>query len=643
MRKSGQITVYLSLVMLCVCSLVCGLVESARTAGANWYLKMAADSAMDSVFSGYHREVWDQYRLFLLEYEEAEELERSWLNFMEPYTKEHGWYPLELQSASVKRISHITDEHGANLKNEIQDYMRFGIWEGAAEEAEAEDLWTELKEAESLHIVSEAYSGHAKEAARMETALEAVGRSLERQEEYRKKAVNKLENRDGSEFRETAKELKKEAGRIPRLVKTYERKADDLASHLEETRKRISAEQEGLSSGVREAVEEEIANYESYIAENGSKRLEIAAMVQNAEGNAAVIDRAVERSHEVEDEIDDWNADDEEEGDGPDEEVLWGSVKAVWNDVRIPVLSFRAGLKDPEKQNLLEQIQKMASLDLLMLVLPEGAEVSRGVIRTAELPSVRHTETEHAGAAYAETEHTGSPLKDNFAERILTDEYIGRFFTNFLSEEKKEVRYEQEYVLGGESTDEENLKYAVARILAVREGLNLIHILSDSQKREEARTLAAAITGITGIAPLTGIVAFFIMTIWALGESLADVRSLLAGGRVPLIKTKDTWKLDLDSLLALGEYGKLDGAEDSGNGKDYEGYLKLMMLIEPAERIYYRIMDVIQMNIARKQPGFSMEHCVYQAEIAGSGVGKHVFGMGGDSRYTVSVRSDKAY
>ncbi len=73
MRKSGQITVFLSLVMLCVCSLVCGLVESARTAGAGWYLKMAADSAMDSVFSGYHRAAWEQYRLFLLEYEDEDE------------------------------------------------------------------------------------------------------------------------------------------------------------------------------------------------------------------------------------------------------------------------------------------------------------------------------------------------------------------------------------------------------------------------------------------------------------------------------------------------------------------------------------------------------------------------------------------
>ena len=174
MRKSGQITVFLSLVMLCVCSLVCGLVESARTAGAGWYLKMAADSAMDSVFSGYHRAAWEKYRLFLLEYEEEDEPGSTWLKYMEPYMENHGWYPAVIQTASVKEISRITDEHGANLKQEIQDYMRYGIWDTVAEESEAETLWKELKEAESLQTVSEAYSGHAREAARMERALEAI-------------------------------------------------------------------------------------------------------------------------------------------------------------------------------------------------------------------------------------------------------------------------------------------------------------------------------------------------------------------------------------------------------------------------------------------------------------------------------------
>ena len=55
MQKSGQITVFLSLALLCIFSLMCGLIESARMAGARCYLKLAADSAMDSVFSEYHR------------------------------------------------------------------------------------------------------------------------------------------------------------------------------------------------------------------------------------------------------------------------------------------------------------------------------------------------------------------------------------------------------------------------------------------------------------------------------------------------------------------------------------------------------------------------------------------------------------
>ena len=132
---------------------------------------------MDSVFSGYHRAAWEQYRLFLLEYEEEDESGSTWLKYMEPYMENHGWYPAVIQTASVKEISRITDEHGANLKQEIQDYMRYGIWDTVAEESEAETLWKELKEAESLQTVSEAYSGHAREAARMERALEAIWKS----------------------------------------------------------------------------------------------------------------------------------------------------------------------------------------------------------------------------------------------------------------------------------------------------------------------------------------------------------------------------------------------------------------------------------------------------------------------------------
>ena len=101
----------------------------------------------------------------------------------------------------------------------------------------------------------------------------------------------------------------------------------------------------------------------------------------------------------------------------------------------------------------------------------------------------------------------------------------------------------------GEKEDRQNLAEAAARLLAVREGLNLVHILGDGNKRAQARELAAAIVGVSGLLPLVEVVAVLVMGVWALGEALVDVRTLLAGGKVPLIKSGEDWNLSLDQLL----------------------------------------------------------------------------------------------
>lgn len=74
------------------------------------------------------------------------------------------------------------------------------------------------------------------------------------------------------------------------------------------------------------------------------------------------------------------------------------------------------------------------------------------------------------------------------------------------------------------------------------------------------------------------------MTVWALGEALADVRCLLEGGKVPLVKSSSQWKLDLQGLLDLGAKGRLpDGigkGEKEEDGLDHKGYLRLMLLAD---------------------------------------------------------------
>ena len=99
MRYRGEITVFLSLTLICVLSLVLGLVESARTAGARLYLRMASDSAVSSVMSYYNRNLWDRYQLLFLEYESEEAIKETFGRYLDFYLEQANMYPARRENA----------------------------------------------------------------------------------------------------------------------------------------------------------------------------------------------------------------------------------------------------------------------------------------------------------------------------------------------------------------------------------------------------------------------------------------------------------------------------------------------------------------------------------------------------------------
>lgn len=630
MRKSGQITVFLSLALLCIFSLMCGLIESARTAGARCYLKLAADSAMDSVFSEYHKEVWDQYRLFLLESGDTEELQTVWKEYMEPYMDTSGWYSMEVESADAIQKVFITDDGGEHLNQEILDYMKFGIFQDIPDAKGAADLLKNLKEASSVGKLTESFSGHTREAVRLERALEDINDSLKKQKVHWQKAGERLETYDGSGFREEAGKLEKEMERIPYLVKTYGRLADQLKTSLNKTNKTKEALKNDISPEVYQDLYEDTGSYESYVNQDGARRREIEGIPGKLDPLKPLLKQAKERASEVEEIINQWDGgDSDDEEDEPDYAELWGSVENIWNRIKIPVLSCSNGVKDTEKQKTLERVEDFVKKGLLTLVLPEGSEVSKGVISGDSFPSASMT--------------WDGKVTASLLDRVVFEEYCSRFLTSFLSDEEKDVKYEMEYMVSGKKSDEDNLKQVITDIVGIREGMNLSHILSDSQKREEAKALAALITGAAGVAPLTGVVAFFIMGVWALGESIVDVRMLLEGKKLVFLKTKETWNLTLSNLLEFEGSETARGGKEGDKGIDYTGYLKLLLFLGKQQLQNYRLMDVIQWNICRKQADFRMETCIYQAEIRGNVQSKHLFFSGIAPFYPMEVRTEKAY
>ena len=318
---------------------------------------------------------------------------------------------------------------------------------------------------------------------------------------------------------------------------------------------------------------------------------------------------------EIQDYIDDWEPDDED--DELDDEALWAPVLTITagfqKDGRFRVPAVR----DKKKMNVLEAVSRLSGTDLLSLCVPAGTVISENWISTAAFPSALYAGGESGKRGTAGDVWTAG------LERALLDAYAAHFFTRFGQEKTGSVHYEQEYLLQGNASERENLKHTVNELLAVREAVNLAALYADSEKRSEAEALALAITGLAGITPITAAASFFIMTVWAFAESVADVKVLLAGGKIPFFKQPGEWQISLSALTEKGASIFLEtgtdpslknGTDDSG--LDYQDWLKLFFLIQGKSRFCYRMMDMIQNRISEKEPGFRMDQCQYGVSVS---------------------------
>ena len=624
------------------------LLESARTAGTRWYLQTAASSAMDSVFSQYHRKLWDTYRVLFAEYDTPEDVTDAFGGFILPYLEMENWYPIQYTGAQAEEIIRATEGQGVYFEKEVLDYMKFGIWHMDFDADTVQGLWNSAKEAASVKNMAESYRGHAREALKLEKSLEAISENLEEQQKLKNSGMSALNSYDGSDFRRAAEKMIRKLEQIPGLVRSYRRKADDLAKGMEISRAKYEKESGDCGEEIQGLLEEEIQQYESYVNADGERRQEIEALEPWSKQMIVELNHLIEESYEVEEIIDEWEDDEEEGGEGPDLDALWSPVEHGFGSLSIQKLSFVHGVKDKEKEGWLEQVSSMYQDGFLKLVVPEGKEISNRASELEEVPSHRDMKPETVRTV-------------NFLDHLLIDEYCGMHFKNFLEEEEQQeagqqetetvLAYEMEYFLGGKESDRENLSDAVHRLLAVREGMNLVHILTDPQKRAEARGLAMTITGVGALTPLLMITTFFVMSVWALGESLMDVRGLLAGKKIPLLKAKTDWQLELEQLLSMGKEHVV-GTGECDTGLSYLSWLKILLFMSNIVLQEFRMMDLIQMNLRQGQDSFRMRRCVYQIRIQGDFYGKHVFFSpgfvgnltgGSDLVYPMTVTAERRY
>lgn len=635
LKWRGQISVFLSLILVCVCGLLCGLLESARTAGARCYLQMAAHSAMDSLFSQYHRGLWEQYRIFGLEHLEEEDAAEEFSKFLKPYLEQENWYPFKQEDCYVTARQVLTDDQGEHLEKEIMEYMKYGIWTKEWTGDSAGEALKALTEAGQVSDLTRSMEIQTKEAWKLEKTLEDLGKCLNEQRSLKDQMAEALDREDGYGACREGDRLIRELEKVPGLVKKYEKQADAFGKELEEIKRSYGEKASDLSDTMQDSFKKELDEYGSYTDKDGERRKQIAGLPELAAERIRLVEAVQQEAEEVEQYIADWEPEDED--DELDTAALWAPVQAHFAGYQTLTIPFEAGIKDKEKEGLLKKLREMAEQGFLSLLLPVGMEVSKGTLDPARYPSHR--------IAFQE-------IGLGILEQAMTAEYCQVFFDHFCDTGGKETAYELEYLLFGQGTDKENLTQTLEMLLAVREGMNMIHILGDSEKREQARALAASVVGATGVLPLVTITAFLIMGVWAFGEAVADIRTLLGGGRIPLLKSRKDWCLSLEGLLDFAAGGSLEGTKSQEAGLDYEQYLTIFLLSLPGTRLLYRMMDVMEMNLSRKQAGFQLSDLAYRVDIQSEFCGKHVyFSLGllksltgaGDTTYPLAVRASRAY
>ena len=186
--------------------------------------------------------------------------------------------------------------------------------------------------------------------------------------------------------------------------------------------------------------------------------------------------------------------------------------------------------------------------------------------------------------------------QNGWYDKILMEQYIELYMSSFRNPNSdRALEYEIEYIVSGKSSDESNLKSVVNKILAIREAANYVYILGDAAKMAEVTALAASIGGATLNPAAILLIKAGLIAAWAYCESILDIRALLQGDKVPIIKSSNTWTSGLSGISTL-----LSGnakAISSEQGISYQNYLGFLLMAQSTSKSAYRTMDIQEKTI----------------------------------------------
>ncbi|MBR0397311.1 MAG: hypothetical protein IJI10_03485 [Eubacterium sp.] len=259
----------------------------------------------------------------------------------------------------------------------------------------------------------------------------------------------------------------------------------------------------------------------------------------------------------------------------------------------------------PDYSDPRDSVAAARRMGIMNLVIPAGRTVSAGTVNLSDLPSGRSLQRGIGGIAVS---------KKGLADHALLMEYAVEMFHCFTSADETDqsgLQYQLEYLLCGKGSDAENLKGTLNRLMLMREASNLAFLTANPGKRSESLAAATTVAGLLGVPYLAPLIAVGIRAAWAYAEGVLDLRRLLNGEKVSLVKTEENWQLSISQLPVFLNSSESGGEEDS-DGLDYEGYLRLLLMIKSDTDLTKGLMDLVEdtMRHTEGKSSFRIDNCI---------------------------------
>ena len=625
---SASITVFLSLSFVLIAALILTITESARTIAQKYYMQTALNSAMESLFSEFHRPLWENYRIYALEFRDDDLLKEELQSFIKPYSDARNLFPAKIEKDGFSFTGRGLLSESHYFEEEILEYMPALLAKDCIEFLGEKKNGTDIpsileeaskkeKEADSIQRLQEKYALNHYDVEYLEDCINNIDRFCKKTETLKHYALYSLQTHDASLFFSYSSSLKATLNSLKNTVNSYDARADLLKSKVEALWNDFSAEKENLEEDGIAAIETQLKSYDNYLDDGGRVRQKIdgfPAQCENLDSAIEGIEENVRRFQEyIEEERERRRKRKKEEEDYDEDNGLQAEIDNFYNDtistwqaLTMPVYGEAVTQINKKNKRILESIHDIGKKKLLELLLPSGKEC----------PS---TEESFSSALFS-TESAANPIQVG-----LLGEYSLRFFHSYHKEESAHTTpysnakgLEVEYLLHGKKSDYENLSAQVTSLLAFRESMNFIHIMSDPEKLEAVEEFVTSFLAITANPVVIAVFSAFVIGIWAFAQSLLDVKELLNDERVPLMHSLESWSLSLNHLLDFLSYLSGEEIPKENIGLSYEDYLRISLftkgLLSQAkinDSMLYCMEKNIQTSIRDKEPSFQINKCLY--------------------------------